>query len=98
MNTNQLQTIEQLMQFLDGTQSITLSIEGSKKSRYAWVRKTLVQFHYLALAKPEKGIVKQYVMKVIGCSRAQLTRLIHQYQRTGKIILRHNKNANRFKV
>jgi transposase InsO family protein len=98
MNTNQLQTIEQLTQFLDGTQSITLSIEGSKKSRYAWIRKTLVQFHYLALAKPEKGIVKQYVMKIIGCSRAQLTRLIHQYQRTGKIILRHNKNANRFKT
>jgi transposase InsO family protein len=98
MNTNQLQTIEQLTQFLDGTQSITLSIEGSKKSRYAWIRKTLVQFRYLALARPEKGVVKQYVMKVIGCSRAQLTRLIHQYQRTGKIILRHNKNANRFKT
>jgi len=98
MDTDQLKNIDQLIQFLNGTQSITVSIEGPKKTRYAWIRKTLVQFHYLTRTKFEKGIVRQYVMKVIGCSRAQLTRLIHQYQWTGKIIVRHNNNANRFEL
>ena len=40
-------------------------------------------------------MVKKYVKKVTGCSRAQLTRLVHQYQETGAIVFRH-KNVNQF--
>lgn len=97
MNTNELTTIEQLIKFLEGTQAVEFSIEGSKKSRYKWIQRTLVQFRYLMLDKPKKGVIKKYLSKMTGCSRAQLTRLIHQYQKTGTIIF-HHKNVNQFKT
>ncbi len=95
MNANELNTIEQLIKFLDGTQAVAFSIEGNKKSRYAWIQQTLVQFHYVTLSKDAKGVVKEYVKKITGCSRAQLTRLVHQYQETGAVVFRH-KNVNQF--
>jgi hypothetical protein len=70
-------------------------MEGNQKSRYAWIQQTLVQFHYITLRKDAKGVVKKYVKKITGCSRAQLTRLVHQYQETGSIIF-HHKNVNQF--
>lgn len=97
MNASKLNTIEQLVKLLDGTQAVAFSIEGNKKNRYGWVQRTLAQFHYRALAKQERGIVKKYIYKITGCSRAQLTRLIHQYQETGTVIFRH-KNVNQFKT
>jgi hypothetical protein len=86
-----------LIKLLDGTQAVVFSIEGNKKSRYAWIQRVLVQFQYLRLGKHERGVVKQYVMKITGCSRAQLTRLINQYKQTGTVIFRHT-NVNQFKT
>lgn len=97
MNASKLNTIEQLIKLLDGTQAVVFAIEGNKESRYAWIQRTLVQFHYHTLCKQERGVVKKYIYKITGCSRAQLTRLIHQYQETGTVIFRH-KNVNQFKT
>lgn len=97
MNANKLKTTDQLIQFLAGTQVVAFSIEGDKRSRYAWIQKTLVQFDYSKLRKQERGILKEYVIKITGFSRAQLTRLINQYQHTGRIIFEH-KNVNQFKT
>ena len=49
------------------------------------MRRTLVQLGYHRLGKPGKGLVKRYLGKVSGCSRAQLTRLIRQHRETGRI-------------
>ena len=52
---------------------------------YTLVRRTLVQLDHHRLGKPDKGLVKRYLVKVTGLSRAQLTRLIGQHRRTGRI-------------
>ena len=46
---------------------------------------TLSRLGYLALGKRAKGIVRRYVLAVTGYSRAQGTRLIRQYRRTGRV-------------
>jgi len=89
MKLEELKTIEQLSQFIDGTQAVLFEINLIKKERYNWIRHELVRFDYLLLGKVAKGIVIRYLMKVTGYSRQQLTRLITQYRQTGYIIYRH---------
>ncbi len=88
MKLEELKTIEQLKQFLDGTQAVIFQINSVKKERDDWIRQELVRFNYLQLGKVAKGVVIRYLMKVSGYSRQQVTRLIKQYRKTGYI--KHN--------
>jgi len=85
MTTTNLKTIEALQAFLDGNQLAAFAVLGSKDERYDFIRKTLVKFSYIILPKKDKGVVIQYLIKMTGYSRQQLTRLIRQYTKTGKI-------------
>ena len=85
MNINDLKTIEQLEQFLTGTQSIAFLVASNKKDIYRDIQRTLVKFRYAALNKGSKGVVVCFLIKITGYSRQQLTRLIKQYCDTGKI-------------
>lgn len=84
MNDTQLKTIEELKIFLSGTESITFSFQ-SREDRYAWIEVTLIRLKYPGLNKRDKGVIIQYLMKVTGYSRQQLTRLIQQYKKAGRV-------------
>jgi transposase InsO family protein len=58
---------------------------AKKTERYSFIRKTLVKFDYITLPRKDKGIVIRYLIKMTEYSRQQLTRLIKQYAKTGKI-------------
>src|SRR5450759_4477059 len=49
------------------------------KEVYNWVGQTLVGQQYHILLKEEKGLLRIYLAKMTGLSRAQVTRLIGQY-------------------
>lgn len=85
MNINELNTIAQLEDFLNGTQPVVFSPEITKEQLYAWIQRTLVKFNYLALSKHERGIVRRYLSRVTRYSRQQCTRLILQYRKHGQI-------------
>jgi hypothetical protein len=85
MNIENLNTIEALDEFPLGSQPIAFSVLGNKAQRYDFIRKTLVKFHYSTLSKKDKGTVIRYLQKMTDYSRQQITRLISQYVRTGKI-------------
>jgi transposase InsO family protein len=85
MNINDLKTIEQLEQFLTGTQSIAFLVASNKKDIYRDIQRTLVKFRYPTLNKGSKGVVVCFLIKITGYSRQQITRLIKQYCDTGKI-------------
>ena len=85
MNANELTSIDQVRDFLSGTQRVAFEVAGDKRSRYHWIRRTLVKFNYSGCGKADKGILLRYLMKVSGYSRAQLTRLIKQYRDTGEL-------------
>ncbi len=97
MKLKELMTIEQLEQFLNGTQAVIFEINLVKKGRYDWMRRELVRFNYLQLGKVDKGVVIRYLMKVSGYSRQQVTRLIAQYRKTG-YIKHHHVNAPAFQT
>ncbi len=84
MNDNDITTLEQMRRFLDGTEVVDFAIEG-KDERYAWMQRTLLRFRYRELGKKDKGLVIRYLVKVSGYSRQQITRLVAQYQKTGRI-------------
>ncbi len=85
MNLDNLTSIDQLAEFLSGTQAVAFSVLSSPVARYEWVQKTLVRFRYLTLSRADQGVVIRALMKVSGYSRQQITRLIAQYRTTGTI-------------
>ena len=89
MKLNELTTLDQLSQFLDGTQAVIFKLNAVKKERYQWIQHELVRFHYPLLKRAGKGIVIRYLVKVSGYSRQTITRLIKQYRNTGVIKHRH---------
>jgi transposase InsO family protein len=88
MDDSQLETMEQVSQFLVGSVAMRMAI-CSKPESYDWVRRTLVRFQYLTLGRADRGLLLKYLVRVSGFSRAQITRLVGQYRATGKIERRY---------
>ena len=85
MNIENLSTISDLKHFIEGNQAVAFTVLGNKHERYQFIQKTLVKFRYITLSKADKGVVTGYLRKVTAYSRQQLTRLIKQYNETGRI-------------
>ena len=85
MKLDDLTTTDQLRDFLSGTQAVAFSVLGDKDASYRWIQGELVRFRYLSSARPDKGVVIRYLMKVSGYSRQQITRLVTQYRDTGQL-------------
>ena len=92
MNEQDLKTVEQVQQFLVGTQLVAFQILDDKASRYKWIQSTLIRFNYDRLKRLEKGILIRYMAKISGYSRRQLTRLIQQQRRVGRLVRRQRTN------
>jgi hypothetical protein len=85
MNINDLNTIEQLEQFLTGSQTVAFLIASSQDECYRGIQCVLVKFRYTAQKKHLKGVVVRLLVKIISYSRQQITRLVKQFRDTGKI-------------
>jgi transposase InsO family protein len=84
MNDGQLQTVEQVRQFLEGSEAV--EFRGlTAKEKYYWIEEVLIRFKYHLLKRDEKGVVRRYIRKVTGYSRSQVSRLIAEYKRTGRL-------------
>ena len=84
MNDGQLQTVEQVRGFLEGSEEV--GFRGlTAKEKYCWIEEVLIRFGYHRLKRDEKGVVRRYIEKVAGYSRSQVSRLIAEYKRTGRL-------------
>lgn len=84
MDDKQLRTLEQVKQFVDSCRRI--EFDGlTLTEKYHWTEEVLKKFKYLRLKKAGKGVIRQYIQKVTGYSRAQVNLLIWRYQQSGKI-------------
>jgi transposase InsO family protein len=96
MNDNDIQTTEQVRQFLDGSE--LFEFEGiSIEDRYRWIETVLVRFTYQRLHRADKGVIRRYVQKVSGYSRAQVCRLIRKFNQRGQI-RKADSNQRRFPI
>jgi hypothetical protein len=89
MNDAQLQTIDQLRSFLQGTAVMQFQPCGNAEDRYVFIQGTLQRFRYGYLGRADKGVVRRYLTCVTGYSRQQLTRLVHQCLSAGRLARRH---------
>jgi len=84
MNDERLKTIEQVRQFLEGSEVV--EFRGlTVKEKYYWIEEVLIRFSYYRLKRAEKGVIRRYIGKVTGYSRSQVSRLIAEYKRTGQL-------------
>jgi transposase InsO family protein len=80
-------SLEQIRAFLDASEPVKFAGQ-SREEVYQWVDRTLRTQDYRRMSRPEKGLVRRFLAKITGLSRAQLTRLIGSYLGTGEVTLR----------
>ena len=81
MDESKLRTIAQLQDFVAATPEVSFSsVAGSDDShRYAHISRVLKRFDYPSLGKPARGVVRAYLVRTSGYSRAQITRLVARW-------------------
>jgi len=57
----------------------------NRQQRYSWVERVLVQQEYARQGTAGRGLLRRYVEKMTGLSRAQVTRLIQRYTSSGRV-------------
>ena len=82
-NTSKL-NLQQIQQFLHSSEEIRFKGKG-RAEIYTWVARTLRQHGYSRQNRADKGLLRQYLVKMTGLSRAQITRLIQQYRQGGEL-------------
>jgi transposase InsO family protein len=80
-------SLEQIRAFLEASGEVRFQAQ-QRKEVYGWVERTLRQQDYERLPRAGKGLVRQYLAKMTGLSRAQTARLIHTYQQGQPVQLR----------
>jgi hypothetical protein len=95
LDTERLKTLDEVRAFLAGSSQFQFTLTA-RVDAYDWIETSLRQLGYLRLGKADRGVVKAYVEKVTGFSRAQVTRLVSQYRRTGCIRDRRGPPAKPF--
>jgi transposase InsO family protein len=79
LQTRGLKTLDDVRGFLAGNQAVAIQTPN-REAAYAFIAQSLSRFCYRRLGKAGKGLVRAYLAKVTGLSRAQLTRLVRRQQ------------------
>lgn len=78
MQAGERLSLEQMQAFLEASDG--MGFEGRNREEvYGWVDETLRQIRLEGLKRSGRGIVRRYVGKMTGLSRAQVTRLLKLY-------------------
>src|SRR5512140_1730362 len=84
LHTQELQTLAQVRAFVSGNDAISFTLTD-RHAAYGWMTDTLRQFNYAHCTRAGKGVLRQYLFKVTGFSRAQVARCITQFTAAGCI-------------
>src|SRR3974390_2711205 len=84
MDDSEASSLEQIRAFLAGSGGVRFAGQG-REEVCGWVERTLVRHQYASLGRPGKGLIRRYLARMTGLSRAQVTRLIGAYQKTGRV-------------
>jgi hypothetical protein len=92
-NTEKL-SLGQIRAFLQASQEVRF--EGTRREEiYEWVTQTICYQQYWKQKRPVKGLLRQYMGRITGLSRAQVTRLIARYTADG-VVQERAYRRNRF--
>jgi len=79
MNEAQVRTLDQVRGVVAGLQALEFRPGEDDTARYAWIGSVLRRFSYRRLKRAERGVLLQYLQKLSGYSRAQVTRLVARW-------------------
>ena len=97
LQTQLITSIDQVREFVLATDAAIFLVTDRKEAS-KWMADTLRNFRYADLSKEHKGLIRLYLAKVTGLSRAQVARCIRQYQEEGTVEDRRKQSANLFRV
>jgi transposase InsO family protein len=80
MQAAERMSLEQIQALLEASEEVEFKALN-KEEIYGWVNQMLQQVHYRKLKRSARGLVRRYVAKMTGLSRAQATRLLGMYLR-----------------
>jgi transposase InsO family protein len=84
LHTQGLKTLAQVQAFVSSNEAISFTLTD-RIAAYGWMTDTLKQFRYGCCIRADKGVLRQYLRKVTGFSRAQVARCIKQFTDDGVI-------------
>src|ERR1022692_2347155 len=76
--------LEAMGRFVAASEEIRFEAQD-RQQLYDWVEQVLVGQQYALLGKAARGLVRRYIEKMTGLSRAQVTRLIASYTASGRV-------------
>lgn len=91
-------SLEQIRAFLEASEEIEFEA-AEREEVYQWITRTLCEQEYWKQGRSVKGMLRRYISKMTGLSRAQVTRLIRRYQESGAVrerSYRRNRFASRY--
>ena len=96
MKNGERLSLEQIRTLLAASEEFRFEA-NNREEIYGWVTRTLVEQEYGRQKREAKGLLRNYLGKMTGLSRAQVTRLIGQYSASG-IVKERRYRRNRFAV
>src|SRR5580692_10302936 len=77
-------SLAEMEEFVRGNRKVTLSLEG-QAAIYGFVEALLKVQQYRRLSRGQRGVIRRFLTKVSGLSRAQMTRLIAAWMKTRQV-------------
>ena len=96
LHTQGLQTLAPIRALVEGNEPVSFTLTD-RHAAYGWMADTLRHFSYVRGNRADRGTLRQYLTKVTGFSRAQVTRCITQFVACGNIQDRRHAPAVPFK-
>jgi transposase InsO family protein len=84
MDDHEMLSLEAIGRFVTASEDIRFEAEN-RLQLYGWVERLLVGHEYAQQGKAARGLLRRYIAKMTGLSRAQLTRLVARYTATGRV-------------
>jgi transposase InsO family protein len=95
MQDGEKQSPEQIRAFLEGSEEVRF--EGKRRQEvYDWITRLLRRQSYRTEGRVVRGLLRRYVAKMTGRSRAQVTRMIGRYLKHSEV-LETSQRRHRFK-
>lgn len=82
MQNGERLSLEQIRAFLEASGEIEFDA-ANRGEVYDWVTGALCEQEYWKQSRGAKGMLRRYIGKMTGLSRAQVTRLISRYKQSG---------------
>ncbi|HZL49323.1 MAG TPA: DDE-type integrase/transposase/recombinase [Terracidiphilus sp.] len=76
--------LEQIRLLVSASEGLRFASEN-REQMYGWVEAVLIEHGYASQGKAARGLLRRYVEKMTGLSRAQVSRLIQGYNACGRV-------------